>query len=561
MIIADEELKPLLLKTKILDEAGLTKIAEFAKNSQISLADALIEKDVITDENLGILISDYMKIPFIIMNKITIPQEVLKIVPERIAQKYNVIAFSKDAENIKLAMIDPRNTEIIDMIAKKTGLKVMPHLATERDFFNTLSLYRRELQKTVDELLQEQVEEAKNKEESDAPVVKIVDMLIEYAYQDKTSDVHIEPHEKNSLVRFRIDGVLHDILFLPKSLHERVVTRIKVLSRLRTDEHMSAQDGKMRIPLREENLDIRVSIVPIVEGEKVVMRLLSSRFRQFSLLNLGMTEKDLDKVNRAARKSYGMILSTGPTGSGKTTSIYSILKILNSREKNITTIEDPVEYRIQGVNQIQVNNKTDLTFANGLRSILRQDPNVVFVGEIRDSETAGIAVNAALTGHLVVSTLHTNDAAGTLPRLIDMKVEPFLVASTVNVIIAQRLLRKICEMCKSSVTLEKEDVLKNIPEEVFTKHFGNEKTIRVYAGKGCKVCHHTGYAGRIGVFEVLEVTESIRTLITAKEDSDVIAKAAIKEGMETMMDDGMQKVLKGLTTIEEVLRVTKVENV
>jgi type II secretory ATPase GspE/PulE/Tfp pilus assembly ATPase PilB-like protein len=273
-----------------------------------------------------------------------------------------------------------------------------------------------------------------------------------------------------------------------------------------------------------------------------------------------MNETDLQKVNGAFTKSFGMILSTGPTGSGKTTSIYAILKILNTREKNITTIEDPVEYRIKGVNQIQTNAKTDLTFASGLRSILRQDPNVIFVGEIRDSETAGIAVNAALTGHLVLSTLHTNDAATALPRLTDMQVEPFLVASTVNIIIAQRLIRKICEMCKSSIDIPQVDLLKNLSEEVVQKYFGLKPTVRIYKGKGCEVCHFTGYSGRIGIFEVLQVSNEIRKLISAKKDSDVILQQAIKEGMTTMLDDGIMKIIKGLTTMEEVLRVTKIES-
>jgi type II secretory ATPase GspE/PulE/Tfp pilus assembly ATPase PilB-like protein len=316
----------------------------------------------------------------------------------------------------------------------------------------------------------------------------------------------------------------------------------------------------MRIKLDEENLDIRVSILPIADGEKAVLRLLASHFRQFSLIDLGMSETDLKKVTNAYTKSYGMVLSTGPTGSGKTTSIYAILKILNTREKNITTIEDPVEYRIKGVNQINVNQKTDLTFANGLRSILRQDPNVVFVGEIRDSETAGIAVNAALTGHLVLSTLHTNDAATALPRLIDMKVEPFLVASTVNVIIAQRLIRKICDMCKMSYAIPRSDLAKNLPPAIISRHFGEHEGVKLYRGKGCRICHSTGYSGRLGLFEVLEVSKDIRALITAKNDSDVITKKAIEEGMTTMLSDGMNKVARGVTTLEEVLRVTKVES-
>ena len=349
------------------------------------------------------------------------------------------------------------------------------------------------------------------------------------------------------------------MLVLPKKLHEQIITRIKVLASLRTDEHMAPQDGKMRISLVEEELDIRASILPIVYGEKIVCRLLASRFRQFSLVDLGMRDSDLKKVTNGFKKSFGMVLSTGPTGSGKTTSIYSILKIINSREKNITTIEDPVEYRMKGVNQIQANPKANLTFASGLRSILRQDPNIIFVGEIRDSETASIAVNAALTGHLVLSTLHTNDAATALPRLSDMGVEPFLIASTVNVIVAQRLLRKICEMCKSSIDIKRQDFLKNLPSEIVTKHFGEKENIRVYKGQGCPVCHHTGYAGRVGVFEVLDVTNNIRKLITQKADADVILSQAIKDNdMTTMLDDGLIKVKQGTTTIEEVLRVTKV---
>jgi type II secretory ATPase GspE/PulE/Tfp pilus assembly ATPase PilB-like protein len=316
----------------------------------------------------------------------------------------------------------------------------------------------------------------------------------------------------------------------------------------------------MRISLEEEDIDIRVSILPVTEGEKAVLRLLSSKFRKFSLVDLGMNEKDLKKVQDAYSRSYGMILSTGPTGSGKTTSIYAILKLLNTREKNITTIEDPAEYRIKGVNQINVNVKTNLTFANGLRSILRQDPNIIFVGEIRDSETAGIAVNASLTGHLVLSTLHTNDAATALPRLIDMNVEPFLVASTVNVIIAQRLVRKICEICKNTRNITPEELLKNLPPEIINKYIEKKTTITIYQGAGCKICHMTGYSGRIGVFEVLEITKAIRDLITKRQDADVILQKAIQEGMTTMLDDGLEKVFQGLTTIEEVLRVTKIQS-
>jgi len=549
MFVTNEQLKSLILKNNLIGEKELNGLEEEAKNAGYTLSEILVEKDVMTDENLGILLADFLKLPFIVLSKITISPDVFNIVPEKIARKKKVIPFAKDTFGVKLAMADPSNKELVQMISKKIGLPVITFLATEQDISNTLRIYREDLQKIFDQLIKE----------SEVPMSKIVDLLIGYAHQDRASDIHIEPEEKDSLIRFRIDGILQDVLFLPKSLHDQIITRIKILSRLRTDEHLSPQDGKMRINLEEEEIDVRVSILPVTEGEKAALRLLSSKFRKFSLTDLGMSQKDLKKVTTAYSKSYGMILSTGPTGSGKTTSIYAILKILNTREKNITTIEDPVEYRIKGVNQINVNAKTNLTFANGLRSILRQDPNIIFVGEIRDSETAGIAVNASLTGHLVLSTLHTNDAATALPRLIDMNVEPFLVASTVNVIIAQRLVRKICDICRGTRVITKEELLKNLPPEIVGKYIDGKESVIIYQGGGCKICHSTGYSGRVGVFEVLEVTKSIRDLITTRNDADVILQKAIEEGMTTMLDDGLEKVMKGLTTIEEVLRVTKIQ--
>jgi type IV pilus assembly protein PilB len=558
MLITEEQLKNIIIKDGLADEESFRQIKEYAKNADLSVAEALIEKDIVTDENLGLLIADILKYPFIVLSKTSIPSDVFYIIPEKIARKQKVIAFSKDANGVKLAMADPSNLELQKMISKKISMPVIPHLATEQDIYNALRIYRQDLQKAFDEMIKK--ESGGRGIASDVPIAKIVDMLINYAYQDRASDIHIEPEEKDLLVRFRIDGILHDVLVLPKNLHDQIITRIKILSRLRTDEHLSPQDGKMRIViLDKEELDIRVSILPIADGEKGVLRLLASRQQTFSFINLGMREKDLKKVQDSYSKSYGMILSTGPTGSGKTTSIYAIIKILNVREKNITTIEDPIEYRIKGVNQINVNPKTNLTFASGLRSILRQDPNIIFVGEIRDSETAGIAVNASLTGHLVVSTLHTNDAATALPRLMDMHVEPFLVASTVNVIIAQRLVRKICDMCKVTREITEEELVKNLPRDSVIKNFGNRKNVLVYQGKGCKVCHSTGYSGRVGLFEVLEVTKTIRELIVKRSDSDVIAQKAMQEGMTTMLDDGLEKVVRGITTIEEVLRVTKVQ--
>jgi len=559
MVIQNEEIQQLLVKIGILNEKQLNEAKEYMKNASVNFTDAILQMNIMSDEQLGITIANYLKIPFVTLSKISIPQDVFHIVPEKIARKQKVIAFGRDEHGIHLAMANPKNTEIAQLIAQKTQAKIIPYLATERDINNMFYIFKKDLQKAFDELVTAKRSDHLLKE---APVGQIVDLIIETAYFDKVSDIHIEPQEDQALVRYRIDGILHDVLVYPKNLHDRVTTRLKVLSRLRTDEHLAPQDGKVRFEM-EDNLylDLRVSIIPIVEGEKAVLRLLSAHNKQITLTDLGMSSKDLEKVSGAYTRSFGMILSTGPTGSGKSTSIYAILKVLNTRSKNITTIEDPVEYRLKGVNQIQVNPKTNLTFASGLRSILRQDPNIIFVGEIRDAETAGIAVNAALTGHLVVSTLHTNDSATALPRLIDMKIEPFLVASTVNIIMAQRLLRKICEMCKTSVDIDTEELTKNIPEETIKKYFGAKAKIRVYAGAGCHICHNTGYLGRLGVFEVLEVTKNIRKLIMQKADSDLIIKQAQEEGMTTMLDDGLMKVAQGLTTIQEVLRVTKVESI
>ncbi len=560
MILPDDQLQSLLVEHSVAPQERIQEVRDQSIASHGSFVNELIDKGVVSDDQIGAIVASYLKVPFVVLSKVAIPEEVFHIIPEKIARKYKTVVFGRVPDGVQIAMIDPKITDLVDMVAKKTNQKVIIYYATERDVENTLQIYKKVLQKTIDELLREDIKKATTLVSDDLPIAKIVDVLLDSAYQDKSSDVHIEPEENNSLIRFRIDGVLHDVLRVPKALHDRIMTRIKVLSSLRTDEHLSAQDGKMRIALEEEQIDIRVSILPVSEGEKAVLRILSSNSREYSLADLGMNEPDLKKVNNAYSKSYGMILSTGPTGSGKTTSIYAILKILNTRDKNITTIEDPVEYRVKGASQVQVNVKTNLTFANGLRSILRQDPNIIFVGEIRDSETAAIAVNAALTGHLVLSTLHTNDAATAIPRLSDMKVEPFLVASTVNLIIAQRLLRKICDSCKAQITMPRAELEKHIAPHMIDSHFGSGETVSLYAGAGCKVCHKTGYLGRLGVFEVLEVSKEIKRLISLNSDSDEINKQAIAEGMNTMLDDGLDKVKKGFTTIEEVLRVTKVEN-
>lgn len=385
-------------------------------------------------------------------------------------------------------------------------------------------------------------------------IINLIDHLIKYASDINASDIHIDPVEKSVRVRFRIDGVLEDAHPLPKEIHSEIISRIKVLSGLRTDEHNAAQDGRFRsMVLDKGSIDIRVSIVPTYHGENAVLRLLSDNAENFTLDTLGFTESDQTKIQHAIKRPSGMILVTGPTGSGKTTTLYTIIKMLNSKEISIVTIEDPIEYAVEGIEQIQVNHRTGLTFANGLRSILRQDPNVIMVGEIRDTETASIAVNTALTGHLLLSTLHTNDVSTTLPRLLDMKIEPFLVASTVSIAIGQRLVRKICENCKEKKSVTEQEykrLLETVPKEILS----NNKEF--FYGKGCRKCNDTGYKGRLVIAEVLVADESIRKSILSKGGASDIKELSIEGGMTTMLVDGFQKALKGLTTIEEVLRVT-----
>lgn len=557
MVITDDQLYSLLKENEYLTEDQLKQAKEKAESEKISLYDAIIDKDYISDDNLGRIVAEFLKLPFINLLKTAIPQNIVSIIPEHMAHKKSIIAFEESETQLKVATSRPEDEEVVAFIKQKVQKQVSVHFATAKDIANTFRLYKKQLQEEFNELLKQELNIAHHERLKDAPIAKLVDMLVEYAYYNKASDIHIEPRITDSLTRFRIDGVLHDVLVLPKDLHSQLITRIKILAKIPTDEHLSAQDGKMRVPLQEEQLDVRVSIIPVVQGEDAVLRLLSSKTRQYSLSDLGTSDKDLAKIKEAYQKPYGMILVTGPTGSGKTTSIYSILKILNIRDKNIATIEDPVEYEIKGITQIQVNPKTNLTFADGLRSILRQDPDIIFVGEIRDEETADIAINSAMTGHLVLSTLHTNDAATALPRLIDMKIEPFLVASCINVIIGQRLVRRICDTCRVSYTIQKDELEKHFPTSLIAKYFGKTKEVRLYRGKGCDVCHLTGYLGRVGLFEVLDVTNDIQKLITNKEDSDVIEQKAIKNGMITMFEDGLAKVQDGVTTIAEVIRATK----
>jgi len=569
----NERLFNQLKELDVIDSKAL-KSAFDESSDTVSLGSILLEKDLIADENLGKVLADIYGISFINITNTPIDFGVFSIIPEEFAKKYQTVAFKIDDQFIHLATHYPDNLSVLESISKKIGLEPKIYYTTSRSISEIMTKYAKDFSSAFTSLIKQYMDNQDSFGEQskiEAPIIKAVDMIFEQSYQQKASDIHIEPEEKLTLLRFRVDGILKDIATIPKELHKQIVTRIKVLSGMRTDEHQAAQDGKLHFDADGSKVDVRVSVVPTTVGEKVVMRLLSEKARRLSLTDLGYAQADLEKVQAAADKPYGMILSTGPTGSGKTTTLYSLVKILNKPDINIMTIEDPVEYDVERVNQIQVNNKANLTFSEGLKSIVRQDPDVILVGEIRDEETAGIAINSAMTGHLVLSTIHTNDAATAIPRLIDMDVEPFLVASSVNLIIAQRLVRKICRHCIASKQIKIEDIVKDksmtkdksdkpkltISEDLIRKHFPGKDTIRVYEGKGCNVCHNSGYQGRIGIFEVLEVSEGIKDLITQKADSDTIEEFAINEGMESMFDDGLDKVKQGLTSLEEIMRVAK----
>lgn len=561
MDITAGKLKELLVVPGYITEADFQAAIKEADEKKRELTSVLVDKDLIKDEQLGEIIAEALGWSFLNLGRERMDDEVVRLIPELVAKSQGVIAIGRTAEGVRLAMVNPDDLETRHLIEKRLGEKVIPYYVTHRDLVNALDRYRPSLHDAFGDLLTKMQDPALAREERDQMVVGMVDMLLRYAYQNKASDVHLEPYSTDTVCRFRIDGILHDVLRLPPELFDLILTRIKILARLPTDEHRSALDGRFQFMVENEPADVRVSIVPVSHGENVVMRILSATSRQFSLSDLGLSEADLEKIKMAIKKPHGMVLVTGPTGSGKTTTVYAVLKVLNTKEVNIATIEDPVEYDIEGVSQIQVNQKTNLTFAKGLRAIIRQDPNIIMVGEIRDEETASIAVNSAMTGHLVLSTLHANDAATTLPRLLDMGIEPFLLASTVNVVIAQRLVRKICEACRISyvISADEKKLIESEPaiREIFHREAKNLSALRLYRGSGCKVCGQTGYHGRIGIFEVLEMTDDIRHLIVERTPSDVIMQTARRHGMTALLEDGAAKVLNGITSLSEVVRVIK----
>lgn len=546
----------LVLPGHVSEESFMAAVTA-AKNKNVPLEEELISESLISDKHLGKAIADFFDYHFVDLREVTIKNEYLDYIPEVVARAQRAIVCEAAEGVLKVATENIHNYELFRLLEKKTGKTIFPVYATARGIADALRYYRGDLHGKIDSLI------ASCKENhATGDIVQLVDLFLEYANDSRASDVHIEPQENDVLIRFRVDGLLHEAVRYPHVLHEKVVFRIKIMAHMQTDEQAAAQDGRFEYRHDESNIfDVRVSILPVTHGENIVMRLLDSHSHRYSLESLGLSEKDYQKILSAAKRPHGMIITVGPTGSGKTTVLYTILEKVNDPEVNIMTIEDPVEYAIEGVQQTQVNQKKNLTFANGLRSIVRQDPDIIMVGEIRDEETADIAINSSLTGHLVISTLHTNDAATTFPRLIEMNVEPFLIASSVNIIVALRLVRKICNHCKESyipspaeaeIVKQNSNVTDCINEVSQNKSIGQ---LRLYKGKGCKVCHQTGFSGRVGIFEVLEVDEDIRLLITKKESADVIAAKAIQSGMTTLLCDGVDKAINGTTTIEEVIKV------
>lgn len=544
---------------------GSGKVAEdqfndAAKNADElgkDVRDVLVFRGLIRQEEISKLIATYYNVPYLSLKHYKIPEEIINTFPERLARTYRMVPFDRDSVNLKVAMEDPGNMEGIEFAKRHAGLNVIPYYANHEDVSDALNQYKRNIKEDFDKVIAENLQKAKiegNLMEAaeKLPVIKMLDTIFEYAIAERASDIHIEVQDREVIVRFRVDGVLQDIVRLPRGVEEALIARIKILSNLKLDERRIPQDGRYKFDVGGDIVSLRISIIPGFYGENVVMRLLHESARPLSLEELGITGKNLEIVRDSITRPHGMILVTGPTGSGKTTTLYSVLNILNTIQVKICTIEDPIEYGVKRVTQIQINPKAGLTFAAGLRALLRHDPDIIMVGEIRDGETAEIAVHAALTGHLVLSTLHTNDAGGTIPRILDMGVEGYLAASTINLVIAQRLVRKICSSCKAEYMLEKQFV-----DKLAENYKVDASKLKFFRGRGCNNCRGTGFSGRIGIYEILPVTEKVRELVSNKVSSDKIIEQARLEGMKLMFEDGMEKVSEGQTTLEEVLRVVQ----
>jgi len=579
MRIQDGQLKRFILDAGLITKSDIANVEKIAKDEERTLSEALISHGHMTDDDMRRIESYVLGIPFVSLKDVKIEFEVLTLIPEPVARTHNIIAYKKSEDTLEVAMLDTADLPAIDFIKKKVGLKIQPRLTDTESMRFALRQYQKTLKDEFGDLimkdaaalkvLSEEGSEVSEKElkqmAEDLPVVRIVDTLLRHAIIQGASDIHIEPMEEEVLVRYRIDGILSDAMKLPKMASDSLVARIKVLSNLKLDQKRLPQDGRFKMEMDGQKVAFRVSMLPVFYGEKVVMRLLRENRSGFSLEGIGFHGSTLERIHRATRATTGIILVTGPTGSGKSTSLYTVLDILNTPEVNISTIEDPIEYQMPRVNQSQVKPDIGFTFAAGLRSLMRQDPDVIMVGEIRDQETASLAINAALTGHLVLATIHTNSASGTIARLVDMGAEEFLLVSTLRVAIGQRLVRKLSDdklpytLTKSekSELEEKVDldlVLKNLVEEGIVKKDATWNDIPFYHPKE-KGMTEDGYKGRMGIHEVLEMSSTLKEMIMAGKTGDEVNTQARKEGMLTMIEDGIFKAAQGMTSIEEVLRV------
>ncbi len=563
MLVPVEKLEKVLIEGGHIQKIDFEMAKATSEEKKQPLDKMLIEKGLIKDQVLGKIIANEAGYPFISLKRANIEEitpELLSYITEDVAFSQRSIVFNKEGDVLNVATNNPSNYSFFKLLEKKTGKKIKVFYATDFDLDQALRRYKGDIPVEIARVV-ENIQ--KNPQKSEESIVKLVNLILDYGYTTLSSDIHIEPLAKITIVRYRIDGILYKVIEFPKEIHSRVVSRIKILSRLRTDERSAAQDGRFDYDIRGATIDFRVSVMPTTDGENIAIRVLMQRGRRFELEDLGLLESDLKKLKANAEKPYGMIVVCGPTGSGKTTTLYAILQQINRIETNIMTIEDPVEYNIERIRQIQVNPAKDITFPKGLRSIVRQDPDVIMVGEIRDEETVDIAINSAMTGHLVLSTLHANDAATSFSRFLEMKAKPYLVSASVNAAIAQRLVRKICEDCKQEYYLSKDDLLfledekslANTIRRISGKE--NLEEIRFFQGAGCKFCSNSGYEGRTTIFEILNVTEEIRELISIKAPMDTIRKKAIEQGMTTMIDDGITKALIGKITFEEVRRSAK----
>jgi type IV pilus assembly protein PilB len=563
----DVKLLDLLVEQGLIPKNLIEEIKITSLNSGQSVSEILLKKHLLTEDQILSAHAKVNNVPFVTLAGRGISPEILNFIPEPVARKYILIPFEfdKKAEKLHVAMVDPLDLPLIEFLEQKSGKQIISYLARQADILEKINeVYSQGLAVEVSEALKDSGETTARLDQTasigrilkEAPISKVVSTILEYAVKSRASDIHIEPQETRTRVRYRIDGILHEKLALPKSVHDAVVSRIKILADMKIDERRIPQDGRFNFKIGLEEVDLRISTLPTVHGEKVVMRLLKKTGGIPDLPELGLRGTALKNLEISITRPHGIILVTGPTGSGKTTTLYSVLQRLNTGKVNIVTLEDPVEYEIAGLNQVQINPQAGLTFASGLRSFLRQDPNIILVGEIRDSETMQLAVQAALTGHLVFSTLHTNNASTAIPRLLDLGAEPFLVVSVLTAVQAQRITRRICTFCRESYTPTPSIItdMKMILGNLFPQQ---DKETVLYRGRGCKECSDTGFLGRIGIFETIIITPGIARLILERTSAEAIEKRAVEEGLVTMKQDGYLKVLEGITTIEEVLRVAQ----